>query len=74
LEKERHETSEDDLNSYFDAVTIHIQSASSLFVWNADETQVGISKKHVIPEVIVKEQTPRGTVTIAEKHDDSQMT
>jgi hypothetical protein len=74
LEKEHHETSEDDLNRYFDAVTIHIQSVSSLFVWNADETQVGISKKYVIPEVIVKEQTRPGTITIAEEHDDSQMT
>jgi hypothetical protein len=74
LEKERHERSEDDLNRYFDAVTIHIQSVSSLFLWTAHETRVGISKKHVIPEVIVTEQTLLGTVTIAEEHNDSQMT
>jgi membrane-anchored protein YejM (alkaline phosphatase superfamily) len=46
----------------------------SLFVWNADETRVRISKKHIVPDVIVAKQTPPGTVTIAEEHDDSQMT
>jgi hypothetical protein len=35
---------------------------------------VGISKRHVAPDVIVAKQTPPGTVTIAEEHDDSQMT
>jgi hypothetical protein len=43
LEKDRHEISEDDLNRYFHAITIQLQNVSSLFVWNADETQVGIS-------------------------------
>jgi hypothetical protein len=71
LEKERNEISKDDLNRYFDAVTIQLQNVPSLFIWNADETRLGISKKHVAPDVIVAKQAPPGTVTITEEHDDS---
>jgi hypothetical protein len=53
LDKGRHEISEDDLNRYFDVVTIQLQNVPSLFIWNADETRVGISKKRVASDVIV---------------------
>jgi hypothetical protein len=74
LEKERHEISDNDLNHYFDTITIQLQNVSSLFVWNKQKTRVGISKKHLAPDVIVTKQTQPRTVTIAEEHDDNQMT
>jgi hypothetical protein len=52
---------------------IQLQNVPSLFVWNTDETRIGISKKDIAPDVIVAKQTPRGTVTIAEENDESQM-
>jgi hypothetical protein len=74
LEKERHKVWEDDLNRCVDAVAIQLQNVPLLFAWNADETQVGISKKYIATDVIVAKQIPPGTVTIAEEHDGSQMT
>jgi hypothetical protein len=59
MEEERHEISEDDWNRYSDAATTRLQNVPSLFVWNADETGVGISKKHVAPDVLVAKQAPQ---------------
>jgi hypothetical protein len=66
LKKERHKISEDDLNRHFGAVTTQLQNVPSLFVWKADETRTGVSKKHVAPVIIIAKRTPPETVTIAE--------
>jgi hypothetical protein len=57
LEKERHEVSEQDIKSYFDAIVLYLQKVPSLFVWNADETRVGSPKRRSSPEVIVAKDT-----------------
>jgi hypothetical protein len=62
------------LNRYFDAVTDQLQNVPSLFVWNADETPVGISKKHIAPGVNIAKQTPPGTITVADEYDENQIT
>jgi hypothetical protein len=74
LEREPAEILENNLNHYFDTVMIRLQNALSRFVWNADETRAQISEMHVAPDLIVAKQTPPGTVTITEEHNDSQMT
>jgi hypothetical protein len=74
LKKEHQNISEDDLNRYFDAVTIQLQNLPSLFVWKAAETRLGIPKKHAAPDVILAKQTPPGTAVIAEEHGDSEVT
>jgi hypothetical protein len=60
LEKDRHKISEDDLNHYFDAVTIQLQNIPSPFVWNADETRVRISKKPVAPGSLLQNKLRQG--------------
>jgi hypothetical protein len=74
LEKERHEVSEQDIKSYFDAIVLHLQTIPSLFIWNADETRVGTPKKGSPPEVIVAKDTEPRSVTVANERDDSQLT
>jgi hypothetical protein len=69
--KKRHEISEDNLNRLFDVVMIQLQNVQSLFVWNPDETRVGISKKYVALAVIFAKQILPWTVTIAEEHDNN---
>jgi hypothetical protein len=74
LEKERHNVSEEDLRNYFATVSIQLEKVPSLFVWNADETRVGIPKKCASPQVIVAKQTWPRTVTVPKERDDSQLT
>jgi hypothetical protein len=74
LEKERHNVSEEDLRNYVDTMSIRFEKIPSLFVWNADETRVGTSKKCASPQVIVAKQTQPRTVTVAKGCDDSQLT
>jgi hypothetical protein len=49
LEKERHEISEQDMKSYFDAIVLDLQKVPSFFVWNAEETRVDSSKRRSPP-------------------------
>jgi hypothetical protein len=44
------------------------------FVWDENETHVGISKKYAPREVIVSKRTQSATVTIAENYHESQLT
>jgi hypothetical protein len=74
LEKERHNISKKDLRNYFDTVSIQLEKFPSLFVWNADETRIGIPKKCTSPQVIVAKQTRPRTVTVPKERDDSQLT
>jgi hypothetical protein len=46
----------------------------SLFIWGADETRVGIAKKHVASDIIVAKNAPPGALTIVHERDHSQMT
>jgi hypothetical protein len=72
IKKERHEVSEQDINSYFDAIALHLQKVPSLFVWNTDETRVGSPKRRSPPEVIVAKDTQSGSVTFADERSHSQ--
>jgi 4-hydroxybenzoate polyprenyltransferase len=74
LRKERHNVSEEDLCNYFDTVSIQLEKVPSLFVWNADETRVGIPKKCASPQVIVAKQTRPRTVRVPKERDDNQLT
>jgi hypothetical protein len=55
-------------------VSIQLEKVSSLFIWSANETGVGIPKKCHSPQVIVAKQTRPRTVAVPKERDDSQLT
>jgi hypothetical protein len=74
FDKDQLDVSPDDINQYFETLSVQIRSISSIFVWNADETRVGCPEKRFPPEVIVAISRKPGTLAIPEVRDNEQLT